>query len=71
MLIAAATMYLPNHLVLISNRIWYYVHGEFANITGNAASELLKGVREEIAATQTKNVVAETADKVLRNLREL
>ncbi|RMZ83726.1 hypothetical protein DV738_g955, partial [Chaetothyriales sp. CBS 135597] len=29
LLLTAAFFYLPNHLLIISNRIWYYIHGEF------------------------------------------
>ncbi|RMD41489.1 hypothetical protein DV735_g3644, partial [Chaetothyriales sp. CBS 134920] len=29
LLLTAAVFYLPNHLMIISNRIWYYIHGEF------------------------------------------
>ncbi len=29
----AASLYLPNHIGVIYNRIWYYLHGEFANMT--------------------------------------
>ncbi|ERF69154.1 hypothetical protein EPUS_01110 [Endocarpon pusillum Z07020] len=37
MLVAAASMYLPNHVVIIYRRIWYYVHGEIASITKSAS----------------------------------
>ena len=61
-------MYLPNHVVLIYKRIWYYVHGEFANITG-VASEAIKTAR--VQETVTGRVVVETANTVMRKLDEL
>lgn len=37
LLVTAASLYLPDHIAVIYNRIWYYVHGgEIAYI--NAAS---------------------------------
>lgn len=33
MLVVAASMYLPNHVLVMYRRIWYYVHGEIAGIT--------------------------------------
>lgn len=39
MMVAAASMYLPNHISTIYRRIWYYMHGEIVGITkgGTAA----------------------------------
>ena len=44
MLVAAASMYLPNHILVIYRRIWYYVHGEIASITksGGAVGDVVK-----------------------------
>lgn len=44
MLVMAASMYLPNHAMLMYRRIWYYVHGEIASITksGGVVGEVVK-----------------------------
>lgn len=65
LLVTAATMYLPNHVILIYNRIWYYLHG---NGNGHGASEVLKTSN---AASVTSRLVMETADNVMRKLNEL
>jgi hypothetical protein len=38
LLIAAAVAYLPNHIAVISNRLWYYVHGGFLYATAGGAA---------------------------------
>jgi len=58
LLITAATMYLPNHVILIYNRIWYYVHGN-----GTGATEVLSTGK---LAQATSRLGAETAHTVLR-----
>lgn len=44
LLIATAVAYLPNHIAVISNRLWYYVHGEFLFASASAASSSTTGV---------------------------
>ncbi|KIX97957.1 uncharacterized protein Z520_06035 [Fonsecaea multimorphosa CBS 102226] len=39
MLVTAATLYLPNHIVVIYHRICYYISGEFAYKTSTNLSE--------------------------------
>jgi len=63
LLVTAATMYLPAHIALIYNRIWYYLHGN-----GNGATEVLKTGK---VASVTSRLVRETADSVMRKLDEL
>ena len=71
MLVTAATMYLPNHVAVIYNRIWYYVHGEFVHLKGNG-NEVLKTTGASIVGSATKKMmVAETAETVMRKLDEL
>jgi hypothetical protein len=36
MLVAAASMYLPDHVAVMYRRIWYYWHGEIAGISKSA-----------------------------------
>lgn len=62
MLITAATMYLPNHVVTMYNRVWYYYHGE--NISASKAML-------ETTAAAGPSVVMQSADNVLRKLKEL
>jgi len=40
LLVTAASLYLPSHLSIIYQRIWYYIHGEFVSkaTTGGAGS---------------------------------
>jgi hypothetical protein len=67
MLVAAATMYLPGHVIVIYNRMWYYVHGDFAYHTVTApggetiafAKEGLRMTSETLksAATLAKETV--------------
>jgi Small subunit of serine palmitoyltransferase-like len=70
MLVTAATMYLPNHVAVIYNRIWYYVHGEFVHLKGNG-NEVLKTTGASAVGSVTKKMMAETADTVMRKLDEL
>ena len=70
MLVAAATMYLPNHVALIYNRIWYYVHGEYLHLKGNG-SDILKAPGAKTVVSVTKRRMAETVETVLRKFDEL
>jgi hypothetical protein len=71
MLVTAATMYLPNHVAVIYNRIWYYVHGEFVHLKGNG-NEMLKTTGASVVGSVTKKMMmAETAETVMRKLDEL
>jgi len=60
LLVTAATMYLPNHIILIYNRIWYYLHGN-----GNGPTEVLK------TSKVVSRLAMETADSITRKLDEL
>jgi len=70
MLVTAATMYLPNHVTLIYNRIWYYVHGEYLHLKGNG-SEVLKTPGANDVVSVTKRRMVETVETVMRKLDEL
>jgi hypothetical protein len=61
LLITAAVAYLPNHLIVISNRLWYYVHGEFL-INSNSKVDVTAPQRELLEAfvESTKSVVSMT-----------
>lgn len=70
MLVTAATMYLPNHVTLIYNRIWYYVHGEYLHLKGNG-SEVPKTPGASDVVSVTKRRMVETVETVMRKLDEL
>jgi len=70
MLVTAATMYLPNHVALIYNRIWYYVHGEYLHLKGNG-SDVLKTPGTSDVVSVTKRRMVETVETVMRKLDEL
>lgn len=38
LLLMAAFLYLPNHISVISNRVWYYAMGEFRGISSSTGS---------------------------------
>lgn len=61
LLITAAVAYLPNHLVVISNRLWYYVHGEF--LLSNGKAPVAQTGVGELMETAGK-VVAETVKEL-------
>ena len=73
MLVAAATMYLPSHIVLICNRLWYYIHGEIAHIKAGGVAEALKSTAAGLTrdATVTQKPGVRTADEILRRLDDL
>jgi Small subunit of serine palmitoyltransferase-like len=70
MLVTAATMYLPNHVALIYNRIWYYVHGELVHLKGNG-SEVLKTPGGSAMVSETKRRMVEAVETVMGKLDEL
>jgi len=75
LLVTAASLYLPNHVTLIYNRIWYYVHGEFTYITagaGDKATHMADGLRITSEAlglvSPTAQALGESAKATLREL---
>ena len=74
MLVTAATMYLPNHVALIYNRIWYYVHGELVYLKGSAGGEGIKAPVDLVMASETarrRMVAVDAVETVMRKLDEL
>jgi hypothetical protein len=71
MLVTAATMYLPNHVAVIYNRIWYYVHGEFVHLKGNGSEVLRTTGSSAVGSVTKKMMMAETVETVMRKLDEL
>lgn len=64
LLVAATTMYLPNHIMTIYNRVWYYTHGENVTdaITIGKGGDAIKGISQAAMAT---------AESVRRQMAEL
>ncbi|KIW75685.1 hypothetical protein AYO21_11585 [Fonsecaea monophora] len=77
LLVTAATLYLPNHLVIIYHRICYYISGEFAyksstNLSQEAAALTADGLR--VASGAIESVVTPTlraVEAARETLREL
>ncbi|KIW96912.1 uncharacterized protein Z519_02303 [Cladophialophora bantiana CBS 173.52] len=72
MLVTAATLYLPNHVIVIYHRICYYISGEFAyktstNLSGEALTLAGDGLR--ITADAIDSVVTPTL-RVVESARE-
>ncbi|KAI1627547.1 hypothetical protein EDD37DRAFT_663217 [Exophiala viscosa] len=75
LLVTAAWLYLPNHISIIYNRIWYYLHGEFAYSTAEIGSKNMDmtGLKSTAAALRTTvaataPTIAESAGTTLREL---
>ncbi|RVX71151.1 hypothetical protein B0A52_03517 [Exophiala mesophila] len=70
MLVTAASLYLPNHVAVIYNRIWYYVHGEFKYITAAAPGKTILSADGSgvISSLTLQSVAATTTESVLREL---
>lgn len=63
-------LYLPQHLVFIVGRAWFYMHGEQVDVV-----ELTKGATDSVlqhaissATTKTANLAAEAVETVVREL---
>ena len=70
MLVTAATMYLPNHVTLIYNRVWFYVHGEYLHLKGSG-SEVPKTLGASTVVSVSKRRMAQTVETVMMKLDEL
>lgn len=65
MLVAAASMYLPNHVTVIYRRIWYYVDGGDAGTTKSSA------VVGEVMGTALSGVATKHSDILATTSRAL
>lgn len=64
MLVAAASMYLPDHVVVMYRRIWYYVHGEIAGITkssGGSVGDVVKTAVHGVGGSGGTDMVTATS----------
>jgi hypothetical protein len=76
LLLTAAFFYLPNHIFLISNRVWYYLGGELRNTSASTNNNLsgISSLVDKISvstATQAARSVAQTIDRVTKHVDEL
>lgn len=69
LLIAAAIFYLPNHIAIVSNRLWYYVHGEFLDSTATATT-LTGNFEAAIGRDEMTRTVTEAVQKASGSLAE-
>ncbi|KAK7888222.1 hypothetical protein LTR67_009099 [Exophiala xenobiotica] len=65
LLVTAAYYYLPNHILIIYNRVWYYLQGELASKTAgagaaNKSTYITDGLRTTAAALKTASVESST-----------
>lgn len=74
LLITAAVAYLPNHLIVISNRLWYYVQGETLDLpstkSGSQTGNVLDAARSVVSGSST-GAAKQTAEEVVRQMHEL
>lgn len=66
LLVTAAYYYLPNHVLIIYNRVWYYLQGELASKTAAAGAAnksiyIADGLRTTAAALKAASVESTTA----------
>jgi hypothetical protein len=74
LLITAAVFYLPNHVLVVSNRIWYYIHGEFYETLSEAVpstTEAAKSAATALSGSRAAQMLSQTAEQVLRAKNEL
>ncbi|ETN40328.1 uncharacterized protein HMPREF1541_04604 [Cyphellophora europaea CBS 101466] len=71
LLVAAAVAYLPNHIAVISNRLWYYVHGEFLYATAGTAAQSSTKQALETTGKLVQGMASQTAEQVVRQAHEL
>ncbi|RMZ89520.1 hypothetical protein DV736_g3251, partial [Chaetothyriales sp. CBS 134916] len=57
LLLTAAVFYLPNHVMIISNRIWYYIHGEFYAPLPTLSAALGDGPLGSVVAADAKEAL--------------
>ena len=69
-LATAAFYYLPNHLAVVSNRLWYYINGEplYDTIVNTDGSSIAK---ETVTMSLKTALSSGTAASAVRNMHEL
>jgi len=72
LLVIAASLYLPNHVAVIYNRIWYYLHGEFAYMTAGSADKAAGALGATSEVLRTVSLTGQAVEaSVEATLREL
>lgn len=70
----ATVLYLPQHVVFLYNRAWFYVHGDENSGVESVLSGLAKNALQRTAdalppaTTSTANAAAEAAETLVREL---
>jgi len=70
MLVTAASLYLPSHLAVIYNRMWYYVNGDYApGASGQTIASAAEGLgRTSEALKAAATPMAASAKATLKEL---
>lgn len=68
LLVTAAWLYLPNHVSIIYNRIWYYLHGEFAYSTAEISSKSMQRTDLLSSTAASLGTVSATTQSVVESV---
>jgi len=63
LLVTAAYLYLPAHMLIIYTRVWYYISGEFKQNSGSSMS-IMNSITDALKATK-EVVISQTASSVI------
>lgn len=68
----ATILYLPQHMVFLYNRAWFYVHGDdnsgVDGVLGGFAKGALQKTVEALTSTSSADGSSETLDSIVREL---
>ncbi|KAK8038149.1 hypothetical protein PG994_014916 [Apiospora phragmitis] len=68
----ATILYLPQHMVFLYNRAWFYVHGDdnsgVDGVLGSLAKGALQKTVEALTSTSSADGAGETLDSIVREL---
>lgn len=74
LLMTATVYYLPNHLALVSSRLWYYIHGDAfydTMIHGSSTSVGLGSLKETVTSSLYNAHTVGAGKAVTQNMHEL
>lgn len=78
LLVTAASLYLPNHLSIIYNRLAYYIHGDFTYISsserGRVLDDSVKVATNFVSQTVSSAIpsrAVESVGETISQMREL
>lgn len=70
----ATVYYLPNHIALVSSRLWYYIHGDafYDSVMHGSSTQLVsRAIKDTVTTSLGSADTAKTADNVMRKMHEL